>query len=82
MPAMPLRASDPSTHKDSKPASAAIDSKWTGAIILQRPRAGLQPVLVPLTMVMAEAIMPPTSARLAGRISVLPCLATLPKAST
>ncbi|KAG1543476.1 hypothetical protein G6F50_013983 [Rhizopus delemar] len=37
---------------------------------------------VDFTMVMAEAIIPPTSDMLAGRISVLPSLATLPNAST
>src|SRR5690606_41444782 len=41
-----------------------------------------QPALPVLTMAIADAISPPTSDRFDGRISVLPSLATLPKAST
>src|SRR5690606_6979364 len=45
-------------------------------------RSLFQEALPVFTMAMADAIRPPTSDRFDGRISVLPSLATLPKAST
>ncbi|KAG1227119.1 hypothetical protein G6F68_019637 [Rhizopus microsporus] len=41
---MPLRARDPSTHKESTPASAAIKSKLTGALMAGAPQGAVSGV--------------------------------------